>query len=61
VWNDAGALVTGAILGAGLVAFKTGNKSMSQHMMRARVLAQGATVALMLGTSGMVVVVGRYL
>lgn len=44
--------MTGAILCAGLVAFKSGNKNMSQHMMRARVLAQGATVAVMVGTSG---------
>lgn len=37
---------------AGLVAFKTGNKGLSQQMMRARVVAQGATVALMVGSSG---------
>lgn len=49
----AGALVTGAILGAGLFAYKSGNKNMSQAMMRARVVAQGATIALMLGTSTM--------
>lgn len=37
---------------AGLIAFKKGNTAMSQHMMRARVIAQGATVALMAGSSG---------
>jgi len=50
-----GAGVTAAILGAGLFAYKSGNKSMSQTMMRARVVAQGVTVALMMGTSGMMV------
>lgn len=53
-----GALVTGAILGAGLFAYKAGNKNLSQHMMRARVVAQGVTVALMLGTSGAMVMGG---
>ena len=55
----AGALITGAILGAGLFAYKSGNKNMSQTMMRARVIAQGATVALMMGTSGMVLAGGE--
>ena len=36
----------------GLVAFKKGNKALSQTLMRARVVAQGATVAVMLATSG---------
>lgn len=54
-----GALVTGAILGAGLFAYKSGNKNLSQHMMRARVVAQGVTVALMLGTSGAMVMGGE--
>lgn len=44
--------MTGAVLCAGFVAFKAGNQSMSQTMMRARILAQGATVALMVGSSG---------
>lgn len=53
-----GALVTGGILGAGLFAYKSGNKNLSQHMMRARVIAQGVTIALMLGTSGAMVLGG---
>lgn len=48
----AGALGTAAVLAGGLVAFKKGNKQLSQTMMRARIIAQGATVAVMLGTSG---------
>lgn len=48
----AGALGTAAVLMGGLVAFKKGNKQLSQTMMRARIIAQGATVAIMLGTSG---------
>ena len=47
-----GAGVTGAVLCAGFVAFKSGHANFSQHMMRARIFAQGATVALMVGTSG---------
>ena len=54
-----GALLTGAVLGAGLLAFKQGNKQLSQSMMRARVIAQGATVALMLGTSGALAMEGK--
>lgn len=54
-----GAGVTAAILGAGLFAYKSGNKNMSQAMMRARVVAQGVTVALMMGTSGMVLAGGH--
>ena len=50
-----GAGITGAVLCAGFVAFKSGNANVSQHMMRARIFAQGATVALMVGTSGAVV------
>ena len=50
-----GAALTGAVLCAGFVAFKSGNTGLSQHMMRARIVAQGATVALMVGTSGAVV------
>ena len=49
-----GALTTAAVLMGGLVAFKKGNKALSQTMMRARIVAQGATVAIMLGTSGTV-------
>ena len=47
-----GAGLTGAVLCAGFVAFKSGHANFSQHMMRARIFAQGATVALMVGTSG---------
>lgn len=54
-----GAGVTAAILGAGLFAYKSGNKNMSQTMMRARVVAQGVTVAIMMGTSGMVLAGGK--
>ncbi|CAM6095036.1 unnamed protein product [Calypogeia fissa] len=41
-----GAFATAAVLIAGLYSFKQG----SQLLMRARVLMQGATVALMVGT-----------
>ncbi|KFM23903.1 RING-H2 finger protein ATL48 [Auxenochlorella protothecoides] len=44
--------VTAGVLFAGLVAFKKGNQGLSQKMMRARVIAQGATVALMVASSG---------
>ncbi|KAG7668185.1 hypothetical protein Ndes2526B_g01100 [Nannochloris sp. 'desiccata'] len=47
-----GALTTAAVLMGGLVAFKKGNKALSQTMMRARIIAQGGTVAIMLATSG---------
>lgn len=47
-----GALATAGVLVGGLVAFRKGNKSLSQSMMRARVLVQGGTVAIMLATSG---------
>lgn len=46
-----GTLATAAVLVIGLVAFKHGDSKLSQQMMRARVVAQGATVAIMLGTS----------
>mmetsp|Transcript_26996 Transcript_26996/g.48084 ORF Transcript_26996/g.48084 Transcript_26996/m.48084 type:complete len:98 (-) Transcript_26996:258-551(-) len=47
-----GAFATAGVLMAGLVSFHKGNQALSQSMMRARVVAQGATVALMVGTSG---------
>lgn len=50
----AGAIATAGVLAAGLVAFRQGNQALSQRMMRTRVLVQGATVALMVGTSGAV-------
>mmetsp|Transcript_30856 Transcript_30856/g.37399 ORF Transcript_30856/g.37399 Transcript_30856/m.37399 type:complete len:93 (+) Transcript_30856:145-423(+) len=47
-----GAIATAGVLAAGLVAFRNGNTDLSQKMMRTRVLFQGATVAVMVGTSG---------
>lgn len=45
-----GALATMAALSYGLWCFRTGQKQMSQYMMRTRVVAQGFTVfALVLG------------
>ncbi|CAI5463397.1 unnamed protein product [Closterium sp. Yama58-4] len=48
-----GAFTTAAVLVAGLASFKQGNDKRSQMLMRARVVAQGGTVALMLGTIGL--------
>ncbi|XRB00384.1 HIG1 domain-containing protein [Pycnococcus provasolii] len=48
----AGGLLTAGVLVGGLVAFRNGNQNISQNMMRTRVLFQGATVALMLASSG---------
>ena len=47
-----GAMATAGVLFAGIAAFRNGNKAMSQHMMKARVVFQGVTVALMVTTSG---------
>lgn len=45
-----GALATSAALGYGLWSFRTGQRRMSQLMMRTRVVAQGLTVfALIMG------------
>ncbi|VFQ91932.1 unnamed protein product [Cuscuta campestris] len=46
-----GALVTAGVLTAGLISFRQGNSKLGQKLMRARVVAQGATVALMVGTA----------
>ncbi|CAN6448619.1 unnamed protein product [Victoria cruziana] len=46
-----GALITAGVLTAGLISFRQGNSQLGQKLMRARVVAQGATVALMLGTA----------
>ncbi|KAF6159873.1 hypothetical protein GIB67_032957 [Kingdonia uniflora] len=46
-----GALMTAGVLAAGLISFKQGNSQLGQKLMRARVLVQGATVALMVGTA----------
>ncbi|KAM7267191.1 hypothetical protein ACFE04_009357 [Oxalis oulophora] len=46
-----GAFMTAGVLTAGLISFKKGNSKLGQQLMRARVLVQGATVALMVGTA----------
>lgn len=46
-----GALVTAGVLTAGLVSFRYGNSRLGQKLMRARVVAQGVTVALMVGSA----------
>ncbi|XP_031491280.1 RING-H2 finger protein ATL48-like [Nymphaea colorata] len=46
-----GALLTAGVLTAGLISFRQGNSQLGQKLMRARVVAQGATVALMFGTA----------
>ena len=45
-------MTTAGVLLAGLISFKQGHYNLSQNLMRARVVAQGATVALMVGTVG---------
>ncbi|KAF3780421.1 RING-H2 finger protein [Nymphaea thermarum] len=49
--RDQGALLTAGVLTAGLISFRQGNSQLGQKLMRARVVAQGATVALMFGTA----------
>ncbi len=51
-WVLVGTGATALVLAGGFVAFKAGHARASQRMMRARVLTQGATVALMVATSG---------
>lgn len=51
-WVLVGAMATAGVLVTGLVAFRKGNNALSQSMMRARVIVQGGTVAVMLATSG---------
>ncbi|XP_022954948.1 RING-H2 finger protein ATL48-like [Cucurbita moschata] len=46
-----GAFVTAGVLTAGLISFRQGNSQLGQMLMRARVVVQGATVALMVGTA----------
>jgi hypothetical protein len=46
-----GALVTAGVLTAGLISFRYGNSRLGQKLMRARVVIQGATVALMIGSA----------
>ncbi|KAI4336110.1 hypothetical protein L6164_014679 [Bauhinia variegata] len=50
-WVPVGALVTAGVLTAGLISFRQGNSQLGQLLMRARVVAQGGTVALMVGTA----------
>ena len=45
-----GAVVTAGVLGAGLISFYQGNKVVAQSMMRWRVIAQSATVAIMVSS-----------
>ena len=53
-----GGLVTAGIPLSGFAAFRNGNVGLSQNMMRARVVAQGVTVAIMVGSSG---IMSKYL
>ncbi|KAG1364063.1 RING-H2 finger protein ATL48 [Cocos nucifera] len=46
-----GALLTAGVLTAGLISFRQGNSQLGQKLMRARVVVQGATVALMVGSA----------
>ncbi|KAJ4747606.1 RING-H2 finger protein ATL48 [Rhynchospora pubera] len=46
-----GALLTAGVLTAGLISFRQGNSNLGQKLMRARVVVQGATVALMVGSA----------
>lgn len=46
-----GALITAGVLTAGLISFRQGNSHLGQMLMRGRVVVQGATVALMVGTA----------
>ncbi|KAJ4974126.1 hypothetical protein NE237_007300 [Protea cynaroides] len=42
-----GAFLTAGVLTAGLISFRQGNSHLGQKLMRARVVVQGGTVALM--------------
>ncbi|KAI8017566.1 RING-H2 finger protein ATL48 [Camellia lanceoleosa] len=46
-----GAFITAGVLTAGLISFRQGNSHLGQQLMRARVVVQGATVAVMVGTT----------
>ncbi|XP_073147056.1 RING-H2 finger protein ATL48-like [Henckelia pumila] len=46
-----GAFIIAGVLTAGLISFRHGNSHLGQKLMRARVVAQGATVVLMVGTT----------
>lgn len=49
---SAGACATAGVLFGGLLAFKNGKSALAQHFMRARVVVQGVTVAIMIGSGG---------
>ncbi|KAF3437069.1 hypothetical protein FNV43_RR19822 [Rhamnella rubrinervis] len=49
--HENGAFVTAGVLTADLISFRQGNSHLGQKLMRARVVVQGATVALMVGTA----------
>lgn len=51
MFEFSGALMTAGVLTAGLISFRQGNSQLGQRLMRARVVVQGATVALMVGTA----------
>ncbi|MCD9637740.1 hypothetical protein HAX54_021178 [Datura stramonium] len=51
LYNFTGAFLTAGVLTAGLISFKRGNSQLGQQLMRARVLVQGGTVALMVGSA----------
>ena len=51
-WVPVGCGATVLVLSVGLGAFVNGNKVLAQHMMRARVAAQFATVAAMVVAAG---------
>jgi len=48
----AGACATAGVLFGGLLAFKNNKSALAQQFMRARVLVQGVTVAIMMGSGG---------
>ncbi|KAL1530308.1 hypothetical protein AB1Y20_001218 [Prymnesium parvum] len=51
-WVPIGCITTVSVLCVGFGAFINGNKVLAQHMMRARVAAQGATVVIMIVAAG---------
>ncbi|KAI7843129.1 hypothetical protein COHA_003300 [Chlorella ohadii] len=51
-WVLVGSAATAGVLLGGLVAFKNGNSALAQHFMRARVVTQGITVAIMIASGG---------
>nr|CAD1826621.1 unnamed protein product [Ananas comosus var. bracteatus] len=51
IYLSVSALLTAGVLTAGLISFRQGNSHLGQKLMRARVVVQGATVALMVGSA----------